>query len=170
MQTDAFQQGLQQLLDLAEGSNSPIAIMCAEVVSFRCHRSLISDAASVRGWKVLHITSPDRDPTPHKLTKFAVVEGEGEGVRITYPAYEHTPKQKKKMKSSSEEKEVPKSRRKGSSVKTGAIEAYFEPKSRAARTTKSSSTAGSSEDGNSSKGGSRGSTGNGRGTKRTEPG
>lgn len=101
MQTEAFSQGLQELLQLAEGPHSPIAIMCAEVVSFRCHRSLISDAASVRGWTVSHITSPDRNPTLHKLTKFAVVEGEGAGVRITYPAYEHTPRQRKKSSSAS---------------------------------------------------------------------
>lgn len=97
MQTDGFRQGLQQLLELAGGPDSPVAIMCAEVVSFRCHRSLISDAASVRGWTVLHITSPGRDPTPHTPTKFAVVKGE----KITYPAYEHTPKQKSSSKKSS---------------------------------------------------------------------
>lgn len=97
MQTDGFRQGLQQLLELAGGPDSPVAIMCAEVVSFRCHRSLISDAASVRGWTVLHITSPGRDPTPHTRTKFAVVEGG----KITYPAYEHTPKQKSSSKKSS---------------------------------------------------------------------
>lgn len=99
MQTDAFSQGLQELLHLAEGPDSPIAIMCAEVVSFRCHRSLISDAASVRGWQVQHITAPGRTPTPHKLTKFAVVQEEGH--KITYPAYEHTPRQKKSASSSS---------------------------------------------------------------------
>jgi hypothetical protein len=100
MQTGAFSQGLQELLQLAEGPNSPIAIMCAEVVSFRCHRSLISDAASVRGWRVLHITLPGRIPTPHKLTKFAVVEGDGADVRVIYPAYEHSPRQRKKKSSS----------------------------------------------------------------------
>lgn len=90
MQTEAFSKGLQELLQLAEGPEGPVAIMCAEVVSFRCHRSLISDAATVRGWQVQHITTLGRAPSPHKLTKFAVVGDEG---AITYPAYEHTPKQ-----------------------------------------------------------------------------
>lgn len=99
MQTDAFSRGLQELLQLAEGPDSPIAIMCAEVMSFRCHRSLISDAASVRGWQVQHITTPGRPPTPHKLTKFAVVQEDPQ--KITYPAYEHTPRQKKNASSSS---------------------------------------------------------------------
>lgn len=100
MQTDAFSQGLQELLQLAGGPDAPVAIMCAEVVSFRCHRSLISDAASVRGWQVQHITTPGRPPTPHKLTKFAVVQEDGH--TITYPAYEHTPRQKKSTSSSSQ--------------------------------------------------------------------
>jgi hypothetical protein len=84
-------------LQLAGGPDSPVAIMCAEVVHFRCHRSLISDAASVRGWNVLHIISQGKGPTPHKLTKFAVVAGE----KIAYPAYEHTPRQKSSSKRSS---------------------------------------------------------------------
>jgi len=92
MQREAFSKGLHELLQLAEGPDGPVAIMCAEVVSFRCHRSLISDAAAVRGWEVQHITSPNRPPSPHKLTKFAVVGDDG---AITYPAYEHTPKKRK---------------------------------------------------------------------------
>jgi hypothetical protein len=42
---------------------------------FSCHRSLISDALLVRGWQVQHITAAGRPPIPHKLTKFAKVEG-----------------------------------------------------------------------------------------------
>lgn len=91
MQTDAFRDGLHELLQLAEAEEGGVAIMCAEVVSFRCHRSLISDAAAIRGWQVLHIITPGKAPSPHKLTKFAVVEEEGG--KITYPAYEHTPKE-----------------------------------------------------------------------------
>jgi hypothetical protein len=98
MQTDAFRDGLHQLLQLAETENGGVAIMCAEVVSFRCHRSLISDAAAIRGWQVLHMITPGEAPSPHKLTKFAVVQEEGS--KITYPAYEHTPKECKKRSSS----------------------------------------------------------------------
>ena len=55
--------------------------MCAEALPWRCHRSLISDALTVRGEPVEHIMSAGRTQ-PHRLTPFARVE---DG-RITYPA------------------------------------------------------------------------------------
>jgi hypothetical protein len=54
--------------------------MCAEAVPWRCHRSLISDALLVRGWRVMDIYD-SKKATEHKLTPFARVEGE----RIFYP-------------------------------------------------------------------------------------
>jgi uncharacterized protein (DUF488 family) len=78
MQTPSFEAGLGELLALA--AKTPTAMMCAEAVPWRCHRSLIADAALVRGWGVLDIVS-ESAPTPHKLTPFARVEGE----RVTYP-------------------------------------------------------------------------------------
>jgi DNA-3-methyladenine glycosylase II len=79
MQTEAFDAGLDELRALsAEG---PIALMCAEAVPFRCHRSLVADALTVRGAHVEHIASAKR-ATPHRMTPFASVRGE----RITYPA------------------------------------------------------------------------------------
>ena len=79
MQTPQFEEGLARLAELAEGT--PTAVMCAEAVPWRCHRSLISDAMLVRGWEVLDIVG-EASPAPHRLTPFARVEG----VRITYPA------------------------------------------------------------------------------------
>jgi uncharacterized protein (DUF488 family) len=76
--TDAFKTALAELLAVA--ADVPTAIMCAEAVPWRCHRSLIADAALVRGWKVLDIMS-QTSATPHKLTKFARVEGQ----TLTYP-------------------------------------------------------------------------------------
>ena len=55
--------------------------MCAETVPWRCHRSLIADALTVRGLKVEHIISAPK-LQEHRLTPFARVEG----ARITYPA------------------------------------------------------------------------------------
>lgn len=78
MQTDAFQQGIGNLLELAE--EHPTAIMCAEAVPWRCHRSLVGDALLVRGVTVLDIMG-DAAPRPEKLTSFAVVDG----LEITYP-------------------------------------------------------------------------------------
>jgi DNA-3-methyladenine glycosylase II len=54
--------------------------MCAEAVPWRCHRSLIADALTVRGAHVEHITSDTRS-TVHRVTPFALVEG----TRVTYP-------------------------------------------------------------------------------------
>jgi uncharacterized protein (DUF488 family) len=78
-QTPQFDEGIARLAELA--ARTPTAIMCAEAVPWRCHRSLIADAMLVRGWHVLDILG-ENDPTPHKLTPFARVDG----VRITYPA------------------------------------------------------------------------------------
>jgi len=78
MQTTAFETALGELIACAK--ETPTAIMCAEAVPWRCHRSLIADALLVRGWQVLDITSASK-ATPHKLTPFAKVEG----LRITYP-------------------------------------------------------------------------------------
>lgn len=78
MQTDEFAAELASLI--AEARQVPLAIMCAEAVPWRCHRSLVADALSVRGIAVEHILSAERSQ-PHHLTPFARVEGEG----ITYP-------------------------------------------------------------------------------------
>lgn len=78
MQTAEFAEGLAALMASAE--QSPIAMMCAEAVPWRCHRSLIADALIVRGWTVMDIMSETKADV-HKLTPFAKVEG----VAITYP-------------------------------------------------------------------------------------
>ena len=81
MQTPAFVESLQELLDFISGER--IVLMCAEAVPWRCHRSLLADALMVRGVRVEHILSGVRC-RPHTLTPFARVEG----TRITYPAGE----------------------------------------------------------------------------------
>lgn len=83
MQTPAFDSALQQLIELAR--KKQIAIMCAEAVPWRCHRSLISDALTIRGISVEHITGA-KHRQPHKRTPFAQIEGD----RLLYPA-ESTP-------------------------------------------------------------------------------
>lgn len=78
MLTDEFEEGLSELLSIAR--KEPTAIMCAEAVPYRCHRSLISDALTARGVEVREISSKTR-AVPHRMTPFALVEGE----RVTYP-------------------------------------------------------------------------------------
>lgn len=79
MLTEEFAGHLETLMTAAGKELS--AIMCAEAVPWRCHRSLIADALTVRGFLVEHITGPGRRQ-PHRMTPFARVEG----VQITYPA------------------------------------------------------------------------------------
>jgi uncharacterized protein (DUF488 family) len=79
MQTPEFGESLDHLIELA--SETATAIMCAEAVPWRCHRSLIADALTARGIAVIDILSATKSQ-PHALTPFAKVEGR----RVTYPA------------------------------------------------------------------------------------
>ncbi len=78
MATSEFQAGLDELKALAE--KKTVAIMCAEAVPWRCHRSLIADALAVQGWQVLHIQSR-KTASPHEPTTFLKVQ---DG-KLTYP-------------------------------------------------------------------------------------
>ncbi|HZP61253.1 MAG TPA: DUF488 domain-containing protein [Opitutaceae bacterium] len=78
MQTPEFQDAVSQLIERAKTQR--VAIMCAEAVPWRCHRSLIADALVIRGVRVEDIMTMDRQQ-PHRLTPFARVDG----LRITYP-------------------------------------------------------------------------------------
>jgi uncharacterized protein (DUF488 family) len=78
MTSAEFEEGLVALRALAH--DGPVALMCAEAVPWRCHRSLVADALHARGVEVQHIVGRGRT-RPHRLTPFAVVEGR----RVTYP-------------------------------------------------------------------------------------
>jgi uncharacterized protein (DUF488 family) len=78
MQTPEFEAGLAELLRIAGGRRS--AVMCAEAVPWRCHRSMIADALTARGETVEHIMSETKR-SPHALTQFARVQG----TSVTYP-------------------------------------------------------------------------------------
>ena len=79
MQTAEFRSALDELIRLAQKRQT--AIMCAEAVPWRCHRSLIGDALLVRGLRVEEITSRIRT-RPHTLTPWARVRGK----QLSYPA------------------------------------------------------------------------------------
>ncbi len=81
MDTPAFAAALAELLALAAAT--PLAIACTEAVPWRCHRSLVADALTVRGVEVYHLVTPGRPPAPHALPPFARV---GPGLRLAYPA------------------------------------------------------------------------------------
>jgi uncharacterized protein (DUF488 family) len=78
MQTPGFAAAVQQLIDVAH--DTVTAIMCAEVLPWRCHRFLIADALTVRGIPVQHILNPTSIKV-HALNPMASVEG----TLITYP-------------------------------------------------------------------------------------
>ena len=65
METEQFQKGVERLLDLTREAG-PAAMMCAEAVWWRCHRSLISDYLKARGIEVVHILNATKtDPHPY---------------------------------------------------------------------------------------------------------
>lgn len=78
MQTAEFASHLDEVIALAD--HERIALMCAEAVPWRCHRSLIADALLARSIQAEEIVNAKR-LEPHKLTRFAHVEGQ----RVTYP-------------------------------------------------------------------------------------
>ncbi len=78
MQSEDFERGLARLLAIAREKRT--TIMCAEAVPWRCHRSLIADALTVRGVAVMDIMSRT-SVKPHAVTPWAEVKG----TLITYP-------------------------------------------------------------------------------------
>lgn len=83
MQTKEFFDGLKELNEIIKNKKR-VAIMCAEVLPWRCHRSLIADAEVVRHyvvWDIMNKTSL----RVHQLTNFAVVNRKKRPIEITYP-------------------------------------------------------------------------------------
>jgi len=78
MQTEEFRENLGALIEMA--GKKRVVMMCAEAVPWRCHRSLIADALSVRGSEVVHISTSTSHHS-HTLTPFAKVRA----TSITYP-------------------------------------------------------------------------------------
>jgi len=78
MQSPEFAAGLEELRSLTK--SGPVAVMCAEAVPWRCHRSMIGDALLIRGILVEDIIG-SKERKPHVLTAFARVAGR----QITYP-------------------------------------------------------------------------------------
>lgn len=79
MQTPEFRNNLDDLIELSKAER--VAIMCAEAVPWRCHRSLIADALLARGITVQEIVSAIRT-RPHTLTPWGKISG----TQVTYPA------------------------------------------------------------------------------------
>jgi uncharacterized protein (DUF488 family) len=78
MQTAEFHHAIEALVQ--RGRSARTAIMCAEAVPWRCHRSLVADALEVRGVAAVEIMTQTHYRM-HALTPFAHVEG----LSVTYP-------------------------------------------------------------------------------------
>ncbi len=81
MMTPQFQISLEKLI--TEAIEKLTAIMCAEALPWRCHRNLISDALTVRGFQVMHIMG-NKSIHEHAITAWAHVSG----TDIIYPAHD----------------------------------------------------------------------------------
>lgn len=88
MQAPEFEEAVQRLLQIC--GEKRCAMMCAEAVPWRCHRSLLADALAARGIPVEHILSATRRD-PHHLTPFAKIENG----KVTYPKAEGPAKEGK---------------------------------------------------------------------------
>ncbi len=74
-----FSAAIDDLMELS--GESTLALMCAEAVPWRCHRSLLSDALALKGVMARHILGTGSTQI-HRLTPFAKIDGD----RVTYPA------------------------------------------------------------------------------------
>ncbi len=91
MQTKEFTENLLKIIALAQ--ENLLALMCAEALPWRCHRSLISDALVVRHIKVQHIISVT-SLINHEVSEMAQVEG----TKITYPLFTKETPQRNTMR------------------------------------------------------------------------
>ncbi len=82
MQTPEFAAAIDAVA--ARAGRERLAVMCAEAVPWRCHRSLVADALAVRGIEVRHIIGPG-EARLHSLTPFAKVQG----TLVSYPEQSH---------------------------------------------------------------------------------
>jgi uncharacterized protein (DUF488 family) len=77
MDTPEFEAGLARLM--AAAASKRAAVLCAEALPWRCHRSLVADALTARGWWVSDIMN-EKEARAHKLPEFVRVEG----TRVVY--------------------------------------------------------------------------------------
>lgn len=78
----AYQQGIARLVELA--TDRRVAIMCAEPMPWRCHRLLIANTLTARGWTVRHIIG-DTEPRVHKLGQWGAAPAAGAEGQLIYP-------------------------------------------------------------------------------------
>lgn len=78
----AYEQGIATLVDLA--TSQRVAVMCAEPMPWRCHRLLIANTLTARGWTVRHIIG-DAAPRIHELGRWGATPEVDDAGQVTYP-------------------------------------------------------------------------------------
>ena len=81
--TPGYEEGLRTLTDRARTRR--VAIMCGEPMPWRCHRLLIANTLTARGWTVTHLRAGGR-PQPHELGRWGATPMVGPDGLVTYPA------------------------------------------------------------------------------------
>ncbi|WP_406409311.1 DUF488 domain-containing protein [Streptomyces halstedii] len=79
----AYEHGIARLTALAE--HHRVAVMCGEPMPWRCHRLLIANTLTARGWTVRHIMDSG-EPRVHELGAWGAASQVDEHGRVTYPA------------------------------------------------------------------------------------
>lgn len=78
----AYEQGISRLTEFA--ADSRVALMCGEPMPWRCHRLLIANTLTARGWTVRHIVGAG-EPRVHELGKWGARTRISADGRLTYP-------------------------------------------------------------------------------------
>ena len=79
--TPEYEKGIERLTTLAQEQH--VAIMCGEPMPWRCHRSLIANTLTARGWTVWHLSTTAK-PREHELGRWGATAEVDDGV-VTYP-------------------------------------------------------------------------------------
>lgn len=78
----AYEHGISRLTELA--ATSRVAIMCGEPMPWRCHRLLIANTLTARGWTVWHIVGAG-EPRVHELGRWGARTQINADGQLTYP-------------------------------------------------------------------------------------
>lgn len=81
--SEEYERGLAKLAQLAEVQQT--VMMCSEPMPWRCHRLLVSNTLTARGWTVWHIMSGST-PRLHELGAWGAAPVVGSDGQVTYPA------------------------------------------------------------------------------------
>ncbi len=78
-----YEDAIERLLELA--TEHRVVLMCGEPMPWRCHRLLISNTLTARGWTVRHLIG-DAAPRVHELGQWGAPPTVGDDGELTYPA------------------------------------------------------------------------------------